>query len=261
MAVQAQFSSDHFQNYNYNNNIGFSNMPQDCVYMNGASVFEDQEQDQKIMNYGNDGYDHNLISSCVVSSSNSRRNGMFGFQNLSSELERQGLEMDCFLHFQQNEKLKALLNEETRREAILMQTYESKMKAILDAKDEVLTTATNRTLELQNYLLMAEKETKNWEKQALANEAMVNNLNKTLNQLARNKKHEEDAESICNGGHDDDARHEKMVCKMCHVRSTCMLMLPCRHLCCCRACEGLVMFCPVCETVKNGSLEVFFGLN
>ncbi|GJW31605.1 hypothetical protein Tco_0051637 [Tanacetum coccineum] len=35
-----------------------------------------------------------------MSSSNSRRNGTFGFQNLSSELERQGLEMDCFLHFQ-----------------------------------------------------------------------------------------------------------------------------------------------------------------
>nr|GEY75920.1 hypothetical protein [Tanacetum cinerariifolium] len=151
--------------------------------------------------------------------------------------------MDCFLHFQ-NEKLKAVLNEETRRrETILMQTYESKMKAILDAKDEVLTTATNRTLELQNYLLMAEKESKNWEKQTLANEAMVNDLNKKLNQLARNKKHEEDAESICNGGHDhnDDGRHEKMVCKMCHVRSTCMLMLPCRHLCCCRACEDPYM--------------------
>ncbi|GJX89199.1 hypothetical protein Tco_0341213 [Tanacetum coccineum] len=35
-----------------------------------------------------------------MSSSNSRRNGTFGFQNLSFELERQGLEMDCFLHFQ-----------------------------------------------------------------------------------------------------------------------------------------------------------------
>ncbi|GJS81218.1 probable BOI-related E3 ubiquitin-protein ligase 2 [Tanacetum coccineum] len=184
--------------------MGFSNMP----YMNGASVFEDQQQDQRIMSY-----EDNLVSSCVVSSSNSTRNGIFGFQNLSSDLERQGLEMDCFLHFQQNEKLKAVLNEETRRrETILMQTYESKMKAMLDAKDEVLTTATNRTQELQNYLLMAEKESKNWEKQALANEAMVNDLNKKLNQLARNKKHEEDAESICNGGHDhnDDGRHEKM---------------------------------------------------
>ncbi|GJR58778.1 hypothetical protein Tco_1500940 [Tanacetum coccineum] len=35
-----------------------------------------------------------------MSSSNSRRNETFGFQNLSSELERQGLEVDCFLHFQ-----------------------------------------------------------------------------------------------------------------------------------------------------------------
>nr|GFB47623.1 hypothetical protein [Tanacetum cinerariifolium] len=92
MAVQAQFFSDHYQNYNYNyNNMGFSNMP----YMNGASVFEDQQQDQRIMSY-----EDNLVSSCVVSSSNSTRNGIFGFQNLSSDLERQGLEMDCFLHFQ-----------------------------------------------------------------------------------------------------------------------------------------------------------------
>ncbi|GKD81798.1 hypothetical protein Tco_1348637 [Tanacetum coccineum] len=40
------------------------------------------------------------FSNMPLGSSNSRRNGTFGFQNLSSELQRQGLEMDCFLHFQ-----------------------------------------------------------------------------------------------------------------------------------------------------------------
>lgn len=272
MAVQAQLYSDHYQN----NNMGFSNLPQDFVLMSGSSVFgfgdenkplsssyehlQDQRllDSQTIMNSAS-GY-HNLVSS-----SNSRRNGMIGFQNLSSELERQRLEMDCFLHFQ-NEKLKTVLNEETRkREAILMQNFESKMKAMMDAKDEVLNTATNRTRELQNYLIMAEKEAKSWEKRAIENEAMVTDLNRKLNQAMESN--HEDAESICNGVPDDDdeeggkEREMKMVCKMCHVSSSCVLLLPCRHLCCCRPCEGLLMFCPVCETVKNGSLEVFFGLN
>ncbi|XP_024989939.1 probable BOI-related E3 ubiquitin-protein ligase 2 [Cynara cardunculus var. scolymus] len=282
MAVQAQLYSDYYQN---NNNMGFANLPQDWVLMTGSSVFGigdenrtlcsyEQPQDQrflesqKIMNSSaspSSPY-HNLVSSSLVSSSSySRRNGMIGFQNLSSELERQRLEMGCFLHFQ-NEKLKAVLNEETRRrEVILMQNYESKMKSIMDAKDDVLNTATNRTRELQNCLLMAEKEAKDWEKKAIENEAMVTDLNRKLNQ-ARERKHE-DAESVCNGGDDDDdeeeerERQKKMVCKACHVRSSCILLLPCRHLCCCRTCEGLLMFCPVCETVKNGSLEVFFGLN
>ncbi|KAL7589780.1 probable BOI-related E3 ubiquitin-protein ligase 2 [Lactuca sativa] len=278
MAVHAQCYSDLYQN----NNMGFANLPQDWVLMTGSSVFGigdenrascpyEQQQDQrflepqKIMNSASD-Y-HNL----VLSSSNSRRNGMIGFQNLSSELERQRLEMDCFLHFQ-NEKLKAVLNEETRRrEVIMMQGYESKMKAIMEAKEQILNTATNRTIELQNCLLMAEKEAKDWEKKAIENEAMVTDLNRKLYQ-ARERNHE-DAESVCNGGgdhdHDDEdddddereTREKKMVCKVCHVRSSCILLLPCRHLCCCRGCEGLLMFCPVCETVKNGRLEVFFGLN
>lgn len=155
------------------------------------------------------------------------------------------------------------MNEETRkREMIMMQNYEMKMKGIINAKDEALNSARNRATELQNYLTMAEKEAENWEKKAMETEAMVIELNTKINQ-AKARRHE-DAESVCNGDndHDDDERQKQrrmMVCKVCHVRSTCVLLLPCRHLCCCRGCEGLLMFCPVCETVKNGSLEVIFG--
>ncbi|KAL8218424.1 hypothetical protein R6Q57_021797 [Mikania cordata] len=267
MAVQAQLYSDRYQNNNNtNNNIAFSYLNQDFVFMSGSSVFgfgDEHQQDQRFLDSQrimNSSYDYQNL----VSSSNSRRHGMNGFQNLGSELERQRLEMDCFLHFQ-NEKLKAVLNEETRRrDAIMMQNYESKMKMIIDAKDEVLNIATIRTTELQNYLSMAEKEAKNWEKKAMETEAMVTELNRKLNQ-ARARRHE-DAESVCNGGGDDDDDEKeifkmKMVCKMCHVRSSCVLLLPCRHLCCCSACEGLLMFCPVCETVKNGSLVVVLGPN
>ncbi|KAL4575465.1 hypothetical protein LXL04_022309 [Taraxacum kok-saghyz] len=263
MAVQAQCYSDLYQN----NSMGFANLPQDWVLMTGSSVFGigdenralcsyEQQQDQRLLESMNSASDyHNL----VMSSSNSRRNGMIGFQNLSSELERQRLEMDCFLHFQ-NEKLKAVLNEESRRrDLIMMQGYESKMKAIMEAKDDVLNTAANRTRELQNCLLMAEKDAKDWERKAIETEAMVTDLNRKLYEAR--ERNNEDAESVCNGGNNDDERErerekkKKMACKVCHVRSSCVLLLPCRHLCSCRGCEGLLMFCPVCETVKNGSLE------
>lgn len=140
-----------------------------------------------------------------------------------------------------------------------MYNYETKMKSLMEAKDEAITTATNRTTELENYLKMAEKESKNWEKKAIENEAIVTELTKKINQV-KSRKHE-DAESVYNVGfdHEEKERKKRMVCKMCHVRSSCVLLLPCRHLCCCRSCEGTLMFCPVCETVKNGSLEVFFG--
>ncbi|KAI3816980.1 hypothetical protein L1987_10766 [Smallanthus sonchifolius] len=165
--------------------MGFSNLPQDLVFMPASSVFglgDEHQQDQrfldsqKMMNSTSDC--HNLVSS-----SNSRRFGMIGFQNLSSELERQRLEMDCFLHFQ----------------------------AIIHAKDEVLNTATIRTKELQNYLSMAEKEVTNWERKAMETEAMVTDLNKKLNQ-ARVRRHE-DAESVCNGGGggDDDEKERQTV--------------------------------------------------
>ncbi|XP_076910943.1 E3 ubiquitin-protein ligase BOI-like [Bidens hawaiensis] len=258
MAVQAQLYSDHYQNINnnINNNTPFSNLPQDCFFSPVSSVFgfgDEHNQDQSfIMNSGS-GYQNNQLSS-----SNSRFGMMNnGFQDLSSELEKQRLEMDYFLHFQ-NEKLKAILNEESRnREVMMMQSYESKMRSIMDAKDEVMNAAKMRRNELQNYLLMAEQEVDNWERKAMETEVMVTELHTKVKQ-AKARRHE-DAESICHNGGEE--QRVKMVCKVCHVRSTCMLLLPCRHLCCCRSCEGLVMFCPVCETVKNGSLEVFLGLN
>ncbi|KAI3696056.1 hypothetical protein L1987_79065 [Smallanthus sonchifolius] len=213
MAVQAQVYSDHNQNNN-NDKMGFFNLPQDWVLMPNSSVFQfgdehkslcsSYQQDQGFMDLGSD-Y-RNLIST-----SNSRRNGMIGFQDLSSELERQRLEMNCFLHFQ-NEKLKTVLNEETRkREVILMQNYESKMKAIIEAKDEVLNTAKMRTKKLQNYLIMADKESKIWERKAKESEAMMIELNTVLKQ-ARARTHE-DAESICDGDDDEKERHGKTVCK------------------------------------------------
>ncbi|KAI7727477.1 hypothetical protein M8C21_002119, partial [Ambrosia artemisiifolia] len=198
MAVQAQLYSDH---HHHNNNMGSSVFGFGDENRVICSSFEHQQdqgliESQKIMSFAS-GYNN------LVSSSNSRRKEMIGFHDLCSEIERQRLEMNCFLHLQ------AILNEETRkREAILMQSYESKMKAIINEKNEVLNTSKIRTKRLQTYLQMAEQEAKIWERKAIESEAIVRELNSKLIQ-ARARTHE-DAESVCHGDEEQRQEEEKM---------------------------------------------------
>uniref|UniRef100_A0A2P2Q6C6 RING-type domain-containing protein n=1 Tax=Rhizophora mucronata TaxID=61149 RepID=A0A2P2Q6C6_RHIMU len=46
-----------------------------------------------------------------------------------------------------------------------------------------------------------------------------------------------------------------MVCKCCNARSSCVLFIPCRHLCSCKACDAFLDSCPVCQTAKETSIE------
>uniref|UniRef100_A0A2P2Q3U0 RING-type domain-containing protein n=1 Tax=Rhizophora mucronata TaxID=61149 RepID=A0A2P2Q3U0_RHIMU len=46
-----------------------------------------------------------------------------------------------------------------------------------------------------------------------------------------------------------------MLCKGCNSRNSCVLFIPCRHLCSCKACEPFLDSCPVCQTAREATIE------
>ncbi|KAG8492145.1 hypothetical protein CXB51_015623 [Gossypium anomalum] len=211
-------------------------------------------------------------------------------QALDAQLEVQRQELDCILHFQarklitftqsslffwwgktQNEGLKSVLREQRRRQlGTLLKTMEWKALYLMKRKEEDLARATKKTMELEACLKKAEMESEWWERLAKANEAMVMDLSNTMEQVkdelirVSNNNTAEDTESHCCGSCDqrDDQQGEKkskrVACKRCRSRSSCVLFLPCRHLCSCISCEAFLDSCPVCKSVKEASMNVLF---
>lgn len=184
-----------------------------------------------------------------------------------------------FFYSWQNERLRIALQEQRKKElAVLLSNVESKTLSLLRQKEEDLARASKRTLELQECLKKAEIERETWQRVAKSNEAMVIDLNNTLEQvkervvLASNTA--EDTASFCGScdrDRDDDesniaqekvvvkrssSKKNNMTCKSCFSRRSCVLFLPCRHLCSCNYCEAFLGSCPVCNAVKEHSMEV-----
>ncbi|KAK8554850.1 hypothetical protein V6N13_118531 [Hibiscus sabdariffa] len=197
-------------------------------------------------------------------------------QNLSSASASPSSICDSFLSMPlsqsldaqlENERLKSVLREQRKRQlATLMKVMESKALHLMRKKEQYLARATKKTEELEACLKKAEMESESWERVAKANEAMVLDLSNALEQvkegLNRVSNAAEDAESLCCGSCDQQEvkaeSRKKIACKHCHSRSSCVLFLPCRHLCSCKSCGAFLDSCPVCKSVKEASMEVFW---
>ncbi|KAL3641000.1 hypothetical protein CASFOL_015968 [Castilleja foliolosa] len=193
-------------------------------------------------------------------------------QSLASELENQRVEMDWFLQLENKRLMKLILEEQKRQQAVLLLECESRIKNLILQKDKELALAMNKTSELQDFIRVAEMETKAWEKKAIEKGALAADLQTRLNQLQINKfpnpGDDDDAVSFCDSSCSSSSsrgvksKNEKIkggYCKLCQDKSLCVVYFPCRHLCCCKSCEPLLGHCPICQTVKEGCLEVFWG--
>ncbi|KAL8144166.1 hypothetical protein V2J09_017198 [Rumex salicifolius] len=183
-------------------------------------------------------------------------------QALSSEIERQSREIDLFLHLQ-SERLKHAIHEQKRQQlSAMLISMESKASTLMRKAEQDMAEAAAKARKLEESLRRAEMEAEVWERMARENEAMISGLNNMLGQAQErmnwasrpnNECQAQDAESAC------EAENDKMGCKWCGKRVSCVVLLPCRHLCACRECGSLLAMCPVCHCVTEGVIEVLLG--
>ena len=160
--------------------------------------------------------------------------------------------------------------------ALILSKCESKALVLLNQKDKEIAKVMKRQTELEDFIRRTEIESKKWQILAKENEAIVASLNNTIEQIIENQCFSnvvKDAESFCdmidNRGEREgetrlderenrEHRERKMVCKSCNFRNSCVVFLPCQHLCSCKSCLAFLGSCPVCGTLMKAAVEVLF---
>ncbi|SPT18272.1 unnamed protein product [Triticum aestivum] len=176
----------------------------------------------------------------------------------------------------QTERIRAGLEEARRRHArAALATVERAAAGRLQAVEAELERARYRNGELEEWLRQMTAEGQAWLGVAKSHEAVAAGLRTTLDQLLQPpcavagtaEGDADDAQSCCfetpAGDNADDAASKAVAaapsCKACGQADACVLLLPCRHLSLCGACEPSVDTCPVCAATKNASLHVLLS--
>ncbi|KAA8527166.1 hypothetical protein F0562_008605 [Nyssa sinensis] len=216
-------------------------------------------------------------------------------EDISLQIQQQHLEIDRFI-VQHTEKVKLEIEERRKRHSRrIIEVMEEGIMKKLRAKEEEIEKIGKINWALEDRLKSLCIENQIWRELAQTNEATANALRSNLEQLLAQVKVKDeqyhrsgpslddaaalmdDAESCCgsNYGGDEDWRtlagsgEEKNLvsnddgtcssnrwCRNCGKGESCVLLLPCRHLCLCTVCGSSVHTCPICKSNKTASVHV-----
>lgn len=191
---------------------------------------------------------------------------------VSSQIQQHQLEIHNIIS-QQGKRLRLELQERQRQQASLLVWAIG--QRVREKEDEIQRMCKlNRMLEERVRSLFVENQL--WRDLAQANEATANSLRTDLEQVlliheeerllnnsnaAAAVAEEEDVGSCC--GSSDDVATDKngwRKCGRCGERDSCVLLLPCRHLCLCEVCgSGEIKreeACPICNTNMKATLHL-----
>lgn len=220
---------------------------------------------------------HNQISN--------NRCGSFTFlgEDFSFHFLQQQLEMDRFIA-QHTEKMRRETEERRKRfSRRIAATVEESIMKNLRAKEEEIDKIGKLNLALEERVKSLCVENQIWRDLAQTNEATANtlrcNLEQVLAQIHQDEQKQihqhpggcdatfaDDTESCCgsnfNDKSDDVEEHNgnigrsSRMCRKCGKEESCVLLLPCRHLCLCTVCGSSLHTCPVCNCSKTASVHV-----
>ncbi|XP_019432344.1 PREDICTED: probable BOI-related E3 ubiquitin-protein ligase 3 isoform X2 [Lupinus angustifolius] len=203
-------------------------------------------------------------------------------EHLFIQIHQQQLEIDNLVS-QHMEKVRMELEEKRKRQVrMLMESIELRVMKRLKSKEEDIETIEKLNIALEEKVNSLCIENQIWRDLAQTNEANANALRSNLMQALTNVKESagedggatvgaaaNDAESCCGsndenevwrmiagGAHDKEEERSERMCRKCGKEESCVVILPCRHLCLCTVCVSTLQICPICNSFKNATLHV-----
>ncbi|CAM6098086.1 unnamed protein product [Calypogeia fissa] len=200
--------------------------------------------------------------------------------DLGTQLAQHKEEIDLFFKAQGEQLRQQLEEKRVRHYRALIASIEEGVSRRLREKDVEIEKAKRRNLELEERVNQATMEAQIWQTRLKNSEATVSALRSNLQQaqqavaLSRESKEgcgDSEADDAASSHHDDSADaharafrenkelKEQRTCRVCRCNEVSILLLPCRHLCLCKDCDGRLASCPVCKSAKNASVQVYMS--
>nr|XP_043628918.1 BOI-related E3 ubiquitin-protein ligase 1-like [Erigeron canadensis] len=195
-------------------------------------------------------------------------------EEISTQITQQRYEIDRFLHTQSEELRRTLANKRQVHYHALIRTAEESISRRMKDKDAEAEKATRRNLELEARAAHLSAEAQVWQARAREHEieaaALQSQLNDAIVSGRRRLANEAEVGLTCTSGDVQDAESayidpDRVVlmsgpgCKACGKRVASVVLLPCRHLCVCTECDGVVSACPLCLSFRSSSIEVYMS--
>ncbi|CAL8994210.1 unnamed protein product [Prunus brigantina] len=206
--------------------------------------------------------------------------------NIRTELDRQKEEFDQYIKIQEEHLAKGVRDMKQRHMASFLAAIEKGVSKKIREKDLEIENMNRKNRELVDRIKQVAVEAQNWHYRAKYNESVVNVLKSNLQQ-AISQGADQGKEGFGDSEVDDAASYidpnnylsvpvgpvksvsknylglkEQMAsraCKACKAKEVSILLMPCRHLCLCKDCDGFVSVCPVCESMKTASFQVYLS--
>ncbi|XP_075483116.1 BOI-related E3 ubiquitin-protein ligase 1-like [Primulina tabacum] len=195
------------------------------------------------------------------------------------QIQQYQIEIDTIIS-QHTKRIKLELEERRNKQArFLVAAIGEGVTKKLKEKEDQIQKMGKLNFFLQERVKSLYVENQLWREMAQTNEATANSLRSDLEQVLAHVGGEErlsagacgvaavedDVESCCGSSdhHEKDHAEETVSqnrnCKRCGERESCVLLLPCRHLCLCNVCGSgshQLQSCPVCNATMNATLHV-----
>ncbi|XP_068655460.1 probable BOI-related E3 ubiquitin-protein ligase 3 [Aristolochia californica] len=194
-----------------------------------------------------------------------KRTREFSFlgEDLSSQIQQHQQEIDQFIAYHA-EQVRCELSEKQRRHfRRLFDAVQPNILKRLKTKEDEIDKIGKINWVLEERVKSLSLENQIWRDLARTNEATAialrTNLEQVLAQVRAPSAGEapaDVAESCCDSTEADSAEPPSLKCRNCHKAESCVLLLPCRHLCLCTDCGSAILTCPVCKSDKNASVRV-----